>query len=108
MGSYFNRPMVNLAQLVGRGCADCVHEMRGVLLVGAARAGAFLAREPDLFLRDRRKGVEAGELARVEATVSSIAASCCKEVGFVSLMAVSSAFGHASPMTHSSGKYRWR
>ena len=58
-----HRAMIDLAQLVGRGDAERAHEVRHVLLVGAAGAGALLAGKPDFFLGDRGQVVEAGELA---------------------------------------------
>lgn len=55
--------MIHLAQHVGGGDAERLHEMRHIELVGAAGAGALLAGQPDLFLGDGGEGVQAGELA---------------------------------------------
>jgi hypothetical protein len=57
--------MIELAQHVGCGDAERLHEMRHVEFVSAAGAGALLAGQRDLFLRDRRQVGQAGELARI-------------------------------------------
>lgn len=54
--------MVNLAQLVGGGDAERLHEMRHVELVGPSGAGALLTGEPDFFLGDRGEVDQAGRL----------------------------------------------
>ncbi len=58
-----HRPVVHLAELVGRGDAERPHEVRHVEPVGAAGAGALLASEPDLLFGDRCQVGQAGELA---------------------------------------------
>ncbi len=55
--------MVDLPELVRRGDAERPHEVRHIELVGAAGAGALLAGQPDLFLRDCRQVGQIGELA---------------------------------------------
>lgn len=58
-----HRTVVNLPQLFRCRDAEPAREVRYVLPVGAAGTGALLARKPDLFLGNYRKGIEMGELA---------------------------------------------
>ena len=54
----------HLAKLFRSRGAECPHEVSDVESVGTACAGALLANERDLLLRDRRPRLEAGQLAR--------------------------------------------